>query len=360
MSRGDRHAASRKARELGVSASWLRTQRRRVERHVEPKGPGRPATPDAERARVRALVAAQRQIQGSTTGARTILRVLRESEPEISQMLVEEELASLKAADRVEKARVIEAVRVSHEVLGRDTIWGEDTTHLGRDETGAEIACEHVRDRATLKTVALSAGPPPTAVEVIEQLRRAALERGGWPLAIQVDNASIYLAEIVRQELAAQRVVLLRSRVHTPTDNPATEHAHREVKDEAGLGKGVIIAPEAARARVDHARDVLDNGRCRASRGWHTAAQLDAIVPRGDACVDRQAFYDAAQAPMNEAVRGAASARQARKAQRQAFFKTLCEFGLARVHRGRRPRIGSIPLPVEPMTCGMSCAGRLD
>lgn len=361
MARDDRHAATRKAREIHVSDSWLRTLRRREEEQELPGPVGRPRIPDEERARVRALVEAERKIQGASKGWRDIFRALREAHPGVSRMIVEEELAALKKAGRVEKQRAIEATRESLEVLGRDTIWGEDTTHGGRDEAGKEIAVEHVRDRATLHTVALTAGPPPTAQDVVALLRQSALERGGWPLLLQVDPASIYASDIVRRELEAQRVVILRSRVHTPTDNPATEHAHREVKDESGLGKGVVLAgPEAAQRRLEHARHVLDDGCRRISRGGFTAAELDKMVPRGDAHADRDAFYKAACAAVCEAVRGLEHPRAVRNAERDAIIKTLCEFGLARVHRGPRPRAGSIPMPFQPMTCGTNCTGRLD
>jgi len=361
MSCDDRHAATRKAREIHVSDSWLRTLRRREVSQRFPGAAGRPRIPDEERARVRALVHAERLIQGAAKGWRDIFQALREAHPGISRMIVEKELAALKKAGRVEKQHAIEAARESLEVLGRDTIWGEDTTHAGRDETGKEIAVEHVRDRATLHTVALTAGPPPTAENIVALLRQSALERGGWPLLLQVDPASIYASGIVRRELEAQRVVILRSRVHTPTDNPATEHAHRDVKDESGLGKGVVLpGHEDAQRRLERARHVLDDGCRRISRGGHTAAQLDQMVPRGDAHVDRDGFYAAACAAMREAVRGLDQPRAVRKAERDAIIKTLCEFGLARVHRGLRPRAGSIPMPVRPMTCGANCAGRLD
>ena len=361
MSSDDRHAATRKAREVHVSDSWLRTLRRRETKQRFPGPAGRPRIPDEERARVRALVAAERKIQGSAKGWRDIFQALRAAHPGISRMIVEKELAALKLQDRTEERKAKEAAREGLEVLGRDTIWGEDTTHAGRDETGKEIAVEHVRDRATLHTVALTAGPPPTAEDVVALLRRSALERGGWPLLLQVDPASIYASGIVRRELEAQRVVILRSRVHTPTDNPATEHAHREVKDESGLGKGVVLTgPAEAQGRLERARHVLDDGCRRISRGGYTASALDQMVPRGDAHVDRDGFYAAACAAVREAVRGLEQPRAVRKAERDAIIKTLCEFGLARVHRGPRPRAGSIPMPFQPMTCGTNCAGRLD
>jgi hypothetical protein len=120
------------------------------------------------------------------------------------------------------------------------------------------------------------------------------------------------------------------------------------VKAESGLGRGAVLDLETARARLALARDALDLGRLRATRGWRTAAELDAIVPRGDACVDRRAFFEAAGSAVETAVRGLEDPDAARAAERDAIITTLCEFGLARRHVGRRPRVGPIPTPFQP------------
>src|SRR5262245_8243552 len=348
MQHGDRHGLARLAAALGVSERWLRELRERARRGEEAAPVGRPRTPQAERLRVRALVAEERSRGGARAGWRTIHRALAAREPAISKTLVQEELAAMKGAAGAARRRATEAAREGLEILGRDTVWGEDTTHLGRTESGEEVAGEHVRDRATLATVALSAGAPPTSADVLALLDRAARERGGWPLVLQHDNASVYESKAVRGRLEAERVVALRSRVRTPTDNAATEHAHAEVKAESGLGKGVVLDAETARALLARARETLDVGRLRATRGWKTAAELDAIVPRGDACVDRRAFYEAARAAARDAVRGQEDPRAAREAEREAIITTLCELGLARRHVGKRPREGPIPTPFQP------------
>ena len=348
MNPRDRHLATTLAAALGVSPSWLRTQRRRAEAGTPVRRPGRPRKTDEERAQVRALVTEARAMRGAGTGGKTIHRALEPSHPGLSRMLVEQEVAAQKRDARAERQRAIDEAREGVEVLGRDTVWGEDTAHNGRLRDGSESTRELIRDRATLATVSLAVGPPPTADDVLAGLRRAALERGGWPLVIQVDNASIYLAALVQRELAAQRVVVLRSRVHTPTDNGATERGHAEFKAETGLGKGVVLSGHAeAEERLARARACLDEGRPRASRGDCTAAVLDQIVPRADAVVDRDRFYAHARAAMQTAVLGIEDKDAARLAEREAIFTTLCEFGLAKRHVGLRPRRGSIPMP-EP------------
>jgi len=353
MAPPDRHLATTTAKTLGVTSRWVRELRRRAQ-EAEITGPvGRHRIPDAERERVRALVAQERERQGATTGARPILEALRAADPDISRMLVEQELAWLKRHGRIEGQRAIEEARQSTEVLGRDTVWGEDTTHLGRLADESESTAELIRDRATTSTVSLTVGPPPRADEVLRDLRMSALERGGWPLVLQRDNASIYGEETVTRELALQRVIVLRSRVHTPTDNAATERGHEDYKGETGLGKGTVLSShEEAAARLAPARERLDQGRLRPSRGWHTAAELDRLVPRADRCVDRDEFYERARAAMAAAALGLEDPAAARLAEREAVITTLCEFGLARRHVGRRLRVGPIPMPEPRSTPG--------
>ena len=325
----------------------------RVRAGKPPCSRGRPPKDDAERAQVRTLVAEEHARQGASAGWRVIYRELEKGHKGLSRMLVEQELSALKAHARATAAAAIEAKREHLEVLGRDTMWSHDGSQLGRVETGEACVGEHTRDRASLGSVRLSAGPPATAAEVLAGLRQAARERGGFPLVLQVDNGSNYLAEEVRRALDAAWVVLLISRVHTPTDNPAIEHAHAELKAETGLGKGVALHDhgEAAR-RAGAAVRRLDGARPRASRGWYTADELDRMLPRGDSCVDRASFYACSRAAMAAGVLGQTDPEAARKAERDAVIQTLCDHGLARRHLGRRPRVGNVPWPERPKASG--------
>lgn len=90
----------------------------------------------------------------------------------------------------------------------------------------------------------------------------------------------------------------------------------------------------------------------RASRGWYTAGQLDRMLPRGDACVDRASFYASARVAMEAGVLRQSDPEAARKAERDAVIQTLCEHGLARRHVGRRSRVGSVPWPEKPNASG--------
>lgn len=354
MAPRDRHAATEAAKVVGQTPRNMRLLRAQIlEGPLPPRG--RRPYPECERARVRGLVEEEWRRQGFSAGGGPIFRELRKLHTKLSRHLVIEQLALLKAEAWGKAARAIEAAREGLEVLGRDTVWSEDTTHLGRLPGGEECAGEHIKDRGTWFTVSLTVGAPPTAEDVLRDLRRSAEERGGWPLVIQFDNGPIYLAELVRDALAEQCVLALLSRVHTPTDNPAIEHGHGEVKAETGLGKGVVLDCHAeAAARLEAAIERLNCARLRPSRAWHTAAELDQMVPRADACVDRKQFYECASAARKAAVLGIQDPCAARLAEREAVITTLCEFGLARRRFGRRPRVGRLPMPLRRLPSGVA------
>ena len=348
----DRHAAKKLAEAYGISTSWVRTQRRRAEKAVAPRGPGRPRFPDCERTRVSVLVRRELDRQGWGTGHRTILQALRREEEDLSETVVREATAALKKEVRSRIGREIEERRQGHEVLARDAVWAEDATHLGRLQDAAEVSGEVITDRGTLSTVSLSVGPPPDAPAVLEDLERAARLRGGWPLVLQHDRASIYGSGLVSERLARERTIALVSRVHTPTDNPVAERQNRDLKEESGLGKGVLLeGDEEAAALLEPAAGRLQV-RLRATRGYRSPDELDRKWPRADAIVDRERFYDEACSARKEAVLGLTDPEEIRKAEQDAVWRTLEKHGLARHHVG--PRRSPCPTrpPVAPVAAG--------
>mgnify|MGYP001591736711 CR=1 FL=1 len=88
--------------------------------------------------------------------------------------------------------------------------------------------------------------------------------------------------------------------------------------------------------RLVYAVGQLD-GRLRASKGWKTAVELDAVLPVGYNVVGRARFYREARKRMNTAVLGARSWREARMAEREAVYAALECFGLVRRVRGGQP-----------------------
>lgn len=356
MARKDRHAASRLAEAYGISASWVRTQRRRTERHHVPRPVGRPRLSAEERARVRALVLEQFEIQG-IVGWRDVLEGIRRKEAcrkkPTSTQLVQEETAAVKAERRSRKERALEAARVGHEVLYRDAMWSQDAANLGRVARRRKVDVEAGTDRGSTATVIAAVGPPATGEDLIHHLERAKAEREGLPLVWQSDGGGANRSEKVERYLERERVLHMISRPHQPTDNPVAECKNRELEEETGLGNGVRLENDAeASARIALARRRLDQGRLRASRGWKTAAELDSELRRADTIVDRGKFYEEARSAMKEAVLGLTKVAAIRRAEQDAIWRTLERHGLARLHAGRRrtpcPRL----TPVAPIVNG--------
>jgi hypothetical protein len=82
----------------------------------------------------------------------------------------------------------------------------------------------------------------------------------------------------------------------------------------------------------------LNAQRVRPSHGGYTADELDRLLPRADDLVDRARFYDSACAAIERAVQGITHARARQRAEREAIWRTLEEFGLVTRTRGRRPK----------------------
>jgi hypothetical protein len=352
----DRHLAAELAGTFEVTAHWLRTLRRREEKGETARKKGRPRLPEEERARVRALVLDQLELQG-IVGWRDVLAGIRRveagREKPTSAMLVQQETAAMKEQARTNRRRALEEVREGHEVLARDAVWAQDATHVGRLPGGAELQAEVATDRATTSTVIAAVGPPATGADLRERLERARASRGVLPLVWQSDEGSANRSDELRTFLEAEQMIHLRSRVHTPTDNPVAEHKNRELQEESGLGTGVRLSDAAEAAqRLEIAQRRIDEGRLRASRGWRTAAELDRDLPRADALVDRAVLYAEARSAMREAVLGLADPKEIRKAEQDAIWRTLERHGLARRHVGLRatpcPRLA----PVAPAANG--------
>jgi hypothetical protein len=348
----DRDLARRFSEAYGVTAHWIRKQRRRLERGERLRRKGRPRHPEAERARVRELVLEQFEAQG-IVGWRAVLAGIRRREAGRAQptstMLVQQETSALKRRIGARSRRAREHARRGHEVTAREAVWAEDATHVGRLEGGEELQAEMATDRATTRTVILAVGPPATGKDICRLLDGAKEERGALPLVWQSDEGSANRSEEVRSYLEKEQVIHLRSRVHTPTDNPVPEHKNREIKEESGLGKGVGLADASeAEERIEWARFRIDEGRLRASRGWRTAAELDQEMPRAEALVTRAQFYGEACSAMREAVLGLSDAKEIRRAEQEAVWRTLERHGAARRHVGSRPTPCPRLPPVAP------------
>ena len=315
---------------IGVSSRTLATWERR---DASASGPGRP--PHTERARWRALAAVARQcrVDGQTAG----WRELDDKLPEIPTRLVQSSLGWIKARRRRRRERHRAAQRVHVEVLKRDVLWSQDSTHLGRCERRA-VNAEVIKEVGTMKTLDLAVSTRATcSADVIAMLERL-YRRGRLPLVWSTDNGSWYCSREIEEWLADHWVVHLLSLPHTPQHNGWVERCHGELKGESGLGRKVVLGSlQEAEERLLAARERLDECRLRARLGARTAAEIDRTRPSWEGLVDRRVFYADACRAQQHAALGTTGARARRRAEREAVWRTLERYRLVTRTRGGAP-----------------------
>ena len=294
---------------------------------------GRPpltADPDALRAIARAW-----RTQGKSVGWRPVWRTLAH----LSRLLVQRVVAELKRRRRVRLARAEARRRQSIHVAGRDVLWSLDATHLGRDRGGREVQGQAVRDVSSLRTLAVTVGHPVDTIDAIAVVQLAARERAGnYPLVLVTDNGSPYVSEDFESFLHEHGVTHLLSLPHTPRHNPWVERGHRDLKDESGLGRGVVVQSHAdAARRLNAALERVDGHRLRATLGYRTARAFDAqlAVPY-DAGV-REQLTEMVALRVEDGLHDHETRRAQRMLRREAVLASLEELELIERTRGGLP-----------------------
>lgn len=317
-----------------VTRRSLRNWKR--ENPEEPKAPpGRPPTPPEKVERARELVREQLELQGWGAGEGPVHRAL---DGVVSLWLVRRVLGELKAEHRAAVRAHREEHRVSVEVKARDVLWSLDATHVGRNDRGAAVQAEVVREVASTCTITLSIGPAATDEEVVALLDRAAAERGGCPLVLATDNGGAYISDLVERWCERHGVLHVLSLPHTPQHNAWSEHGMGELKHDAELGKGTLVkSTEEARARLEASAERLDGHRLRRTRGWRTAVEADRELPHWSELVTRERVKSEATCAIDQAVLYYPQGRARRRAVREAVLGTLEQLALITRTRGGRP-----------------------
>ena len=307
---------------------WLRAVDRPAARRV-----GRPSATEPERFAALRAVACLARMDWKITW-RSVERALHGTIP---TRLVQWAVAHWKQLRAKHATRQRERVRVQATVHAPDVIWGLDGSHVGRTVDGAALESQTLRDHASRRTVGIAVGASASSddlVAVLEQTRQA---RGTLPLVLLSDNAPNNTSDDVARYLAAHRVVHLRTLPYTPQHNAPTERAHRELKELAGLGKGVVLdgANDAAR-RLAAAWHHLDHRHARPVLGARTAADAYLNVAARATIPARDLFYRTARHAIDVASQQP-TAHQRRRAQREAIYASLEQFGLVSRTRGGEP-----------------------
>jgi len=282
-----------------------------------------------------ALFATCRELrkQGYGAGEYPIYRSLSGTTP---LRLVRWATKRLKARKRKRRRQHRARARISVHVQRRNVLWSMDGTHLGRDGRAA-IEAQIVKDVAPLLVVGTQVGASASAADLVRFLKNAKACRGTLPLVMSMDNGSANISKRLAEYLEHERVVLLKTCVHTPQQNGWVERANRELKEDSGLGKGVQLTPQFAATRLEESRRRLDTKRRRPSRGFKTAVECDLTMPGWYDVVSREQFHKTACCAIEDATRGHGTAREKRAREREAIFATLERFGLIKRTRGGEP-----------------------
>ena len=301
---------------------------------MEVPPPGRPRLGCAELAQAREAVEAELDRQGWKTGEGPVHRALG---GDIPLSRVRRVMRELKAERRQRKRKHEEAARISMKVAARDAVWSIDATHLGRNDAGGEVQSEVLREVRSTRTIGLTIGKSATAKEVVALLERTAKERGGPPLVLLSDNGGPYRSGEVGEWCERNKVIHLFSLPYTPQHNAASEHGMRELKEDASLGKGVLLHDIAeTRATLQRSRDRIDGHRLRRTRNWMTAVEFDQSSPHWETLVTRKVFWQKATCAINRAVLDSSNQRDRRRAVRKAILTTLNECSVITLTRGGR------------------------
>ena len=343
---------------LGVSPrtlrAWRAAGRAALAAHTEhiERRVGRPPRSACETERAQPLVrAAFEDLAVGHDGWRSVAVALERRGEHVPTRLVQELVRALKLERAQRAAERIAANRVHVEVLARDAMWGVDSTLIGRTEEG-EIHALTVRDLCVRRLLSVSVCPPPTAKDVRRQLELTARARGGYPLAVLVDNGGANRGHELQDVLAAEEVVVMWNLPYTPEHNAWTERGIEDVKAAAGLLRPQRRAADATQGSVSSsepgvsskAKDLfvrlvdawvrLDRYTPRADFLGLTPEELDKIAPRADAHVRRARFYEDVCSALENARALHAAPRARRMAEREAIWCALERASLVTRIRG--------------------------
>lgn len=324
------------AQALGVTERTLRNWTKAS--REEPRRMGRPPMGALDRWRAHLKVAREWKKQGHGSGWRPIAEQLDGC---VGTRQVQASLKRLKANRRRWLRRLLEKGGMKTTVLATNTIWAQDATHLGRLDDRTAVEADLVKDRGSLQTLGLSVGSSATGEDVILLLKTIKEKKGGLPLVLQTDNGSAYCSAEVEDLLAREKVVHLKSRVRQPTDNGAAERGIRELKEEAGLGRGVHIPHNhQAGLLLATAAAKLNHHRRRGSKGYRTSNEMAKNLTSWYKRINRGRFYHEACEAIRKAEEGMEK-RRARQAGNEAVLLLLERHGMIKRSRGDQSNHGT-------------------
>ena len=289
---------------------------------------GRPSYSKEMRDSARLLVHREMTLQGNP-GWRPIDEALKGKVP---TRLVQEYVREIKKDKRKTVQKQKDQNTKVATVQMKNVIWTMDGTHLGRLNRKS-IESQVIKDRGSLLTLGVSTGVAATGKDVITLLNELKSKRY-LPIVLSTDNGSSYCNEEVRKFLKKHKIVHLLSLPRTPEHNSSSEISMRELKECAGLGKGVALdgALEAHNLMVNSAKSL--SNRLRGSKKFNSARNLDDIMFEASTLIDRDTFYEDCQQGLNKIRTNTCCVRDKRMQERELILGMLERYGCIKQTRG--------------------------
>jgi transposase InsO family protein len=294
------------AQRVEVTSQTMRNWRRGAASKQTPKI-GRPRHTEERRSEVARLVAVEMERQ-KNPGWRPIAMAL----PGLPVRLVQDSVARIKR-ERIQRIRKeMKMRRTKTTVLAKEAVWSIDGLQTPQPEEN--LHSQAIKDRGSLAYRAVESGGPFTAGAVVEILDAMP----NLPLVLASDNDKIYCGTVTTDWMREKKIVHLRSLPRTPQHNGTVEIAIRSLK-EAAEGSGESLAEIAQQ---------LNECRLRASKGYQTSAQLDAVLPAAESQVAREVFYEKCMDRLRRVADSPMKWREKRLVEREVIYATLEEYGL--------------------------------
>ena len=302
-----------------------------------PRKVGRPGHDEAEYRQALRPVREALGKMGWKTGADAIFRWLGLRVP---LRVVRGVLRAWKARHEARRKRRLAQQRLTVSVARRDAVWCLDATLLGRVD-GVKVHGLALRDLGSRRTLALSAGGSPTGAAVAELLDWAWHEYGVLPSVFCSDNGPENVNWQVGGWLHDHQVIHLKNLPYTPQHNAWSERGMGELKGAVELEKGAAFGTvEEAAGLLGLAWRRVDREIPRRVLSWGTREVAYEKMATCYTPDSHAGFYQTACSAVEQAVQGASTARERRRAERGAIYATLEGYGLVKRTRGGVPLEG--------------------
>lgn len=161
----------------------------------------------------------------------------------------------------------------------RNHVWAWDFI-FDRTSDGRALKWLTLEDEYTRECLALAVGRGMTAQGVIEVVRKVIGERGA-PAGLRSDNGPEFIAQALREWLAAARIETLYIEPGAPWENGYAESFNSKVRDELLEREEFGSVLEARVLGQEYQRE-YNEVRPHSSLGYRTPAEFGAMCPRAD------------------------------------------------------------------------------